>query len=203
MPDLSPKSLFPFHLLGFSLVFIFTCVFLLYQVCVNSSYQRIPLKQFIKPSVLTKAVTGLIFKRSLPQKPESVKQTVRVEVDCREFCQFNLIDTKTNSVIKTLPARVDIDASGRLKALKLFFVDSQSGLIGYQNNSLADPTFYVINFQADLLQVVKLSLNHQINFEFLDYYPSTQQMLFKSLNSSNRQEELFLYAANRPALQLL
>lgn len=153
----------------------------------------------MKPVVYVQAASALIFHPSLPQKPELIKETIKVEVDCQEFCQFNLIDLKTASLIKALPAREDFNPAGRLKELTLAFVDSQLGLIGYKAKALADHAFYVINFEAELIQMVKLSLNNQqLNFEFIDYYPQTQQILFRS-----DQGESFLYTANRPSLQLL
>jgi len=191
------------HFLFFLLTLAWLSLLLFYQVFVNSRYQRIPFQQFIKPDTLAQAVSTLIFHPSLPKKPELIKETIKVEVDCQEFCQFNLIDLKNGSLIKTLPAREDFNPAGRLKKLTLAFTDSQSSLIGYEGKALTDRTFYVINFEAELIQVVKLSLNNQLNFEFIDYYPSTQQMLFKSFNASNNKEEFWLYAANRPALQLL
>lgn len=202
MPDLTPKSPLRANFIGFITVFSFTCFFLFYQIFVDSRFERISPKQFIKPVVLAKAARALVFSPPEPQKSTSAKSVVEVQVDCQQDCQFNLIDTQNNSLIKTIPARVDADASGRLQALKLFFSDSQKELIGYQTESLTDPVFYVVNFQADLLQVIKLDLK-QYSLEFVDYYPSTQQILFRSTDKLNNHQELFLYAANRPALQIL
>lgn len=165
---------------------------LFYQVFVNSRYERISLKQAVS------AFNQLKYKAPVLGQPAPPPDSGKIEVACQEFCQFNLIDLKTGSLIKTLPAREDFNPAGRLKELKLAFIDSQSGLIGYEGKASADRAFYVINFQAELIQVVKLSLNNQLNFEFIDYYPQTQQILFRS-----DQGENFLYAANRPSLQLL
>ncbi len=95
-----------------------------------------------------------------------------------------------------IKSRKDSDAAGGVTALTLHFFDPAKGLIGYQDQE-DNPSFYVIDNQSNLLQVVRLKLD-QVEFSFQAYYPQTQQILFRS-----NQGENFLYAANQPFLQLL
>lgn len=177
------------HYLFFGLTSIWLSLILFYQVLVNPGYQRFSWRQFLSPDFFIQVLPRLRFQPPILGKA-AIIDPAAIAVDCDNFCQFKLKD-------KIIPAQVEIDAAGRLKDLTLNFFDSQAGLIGYQDKS-SEPTFYVINSQAELLQVIRLVLNHQVKLTFQNYYPDSQRVLFQS-----DLGESFLYSANKPALQLL
>ena len=87
------------------------------------------------------------------------------------------------------------DSAGQLKQLKLHFVDERRGLIGYDNASDANPEFYVLSFDKELIQAIQLDLNHRRRLEFAGYYSTTAQMKFVSSDGSS-----WLYSAISPSL---
>jgi len=111
-----------------------------------------------------------------------------VAVSCRPECWFLVGE-------RQIPARMSNDAAGQLRELKLHFVDEKRGLIGYDNASQANPEFYVLSFDQELIQVVQLNLNHRRRLEFAGYYPDTAQMKFDSSDGST-----WLYSASSPSL---
>lgn len=155
-----------------------------YQVFVDSGYRRISLSRFVH------AFTSLKYEASELGTPLASIDPLLIKVDCRDFCQFKLKD-------KTIPARVEIDPNGRLSDLTLQFFDSDKNLIGYQDKA-PEPTFYVIDGRGELIQLIRLKLNHQTDLIFKAYYPSTQQMQFAG--SDGKQ---WLYSATKPDLQRL
>jgi hypothetical protein len=171
------------HFLFFLITLACLSLLLFYQVFVNSRYQRVSLKQALASVNQLKYQPQALGEPALPPNPNNIN------LDCRSVCQFNI----NNQIVKS---RKDSDAAGGLTALTLQFFDPTKGLIGYQDQA-DNPNFYVIDTQSNLLQVVRLKLPN-VKFSFQAYYPQTQQILFRS-----DQGENFLYAANRPALQLL
>jgi len=192
------------HLLGFLLVFLSLTLLVIYQLVVGSDHLRIPLRQFIKPATFIKVIKGLSYQPKASGTPEVFPPSdLTIKVDCQEFCQFRLINAPDQSLVKTIPAIIDTDAAGQLKALELKFFDPHYGFIGYQNISLEDPKFYVINFNPDLLQAIQLKLNRTIDIGFIDYYPDSQQILFESFDPQTQTKQQFLYSANKPSLKIL
>ncbi|MBU3935746.1 hypothetical protein KJ909_03675 [Patescibacteria group bacterium] len=171
------------HFIFFFLTLTWLSLLLFYQVFVNSRYQRVSLKQAVAAFDQIKYQPPVLGQPAPSPDPEIIK------IDCRSVCQFII----KGQIVKT---RKDSDAAGGVTALTLQFFDQEKGLIGYQDHE-ANPTFYVIDNQSNLLQVVRLKLD-QIEFSFQAYYPQTQQILFRS-----DQGEQFLYAANQPSLQIL
>ncbi len=171
------------HFLFFLLTLIWLSLLLFYQVFVNSRYQRVSLKQAVS------AFNQLKYQPPVLGEPAPPPDSGKIEIVCRPVCQFKI----NNKIVRS---RTDSDAAGGVTALTLHFFDPEKGLIGYQDHA-DNPNFYVIDNQSNLLQVVRLKLD-QLEFSFQAYYPQTQQILFRS-----DQGENFLYAANRPALQLL
>jgi len=173
--------------LGHSLLILLTLAWLslllFYQIFVNSRYQRVTVKQAFS------AFNQLKFHPPVLGEPAQPPNLKEISVSCRPTCQFEI----NNKIVRS---RKENDPEGRVTALTLHFFDSGKGLIGYQDTD-GDQNFYVIDNQSNLLQVVRLKLN-QTELSFQAYYPQTQQILFRS-----NQGEQFLYAANRPALQLL
>lgn len=171
------------HFLFFLLTLAWLSLLLFYQVFVNSRYQRISLQQVLASVDKLKYEPQDLGEPALPPNPNNIN------LDCRSVCQFNI----NNQIVKS---RKDSDAAGGVTALTLHFFDQAKGLIGYQDHE-TNPNFYVIDTQSNLLQVVRLKLPN-VEFSFQAYYPQTQQILFRS-----DQGENFLYAANRPSLQIL
>ena len=171
------------HFIFFLVTLTWLSLLLFYQVFVNSRYQRVSLKQAIS------AFNQLKFQPPVLGQPAPAPDLKAVTVSCQPTCQFII----NHQIVKS---RKDSDAAGGVTALTLQFFDSKKGLIGYQDHE-ANPAFYVIDNQSNLLQVVRLKLD-KIEFSFQAYYPQTQQILFRS-----DQGEQFLYSANQPSLQLL
>jgi len=171
------------HFLFFLLTLTWLSLLLFYQVFVNSRYQRVSLQQAVS------AFNQLKFHPPALGEPAPAPGSKEISVSCQPTCQFKI----NNKIVRS---RKDSDAAGGLTALTLRFFDQAKGLIGYQDQT-DNPNFYVIDTQSNLLQVVRLKLPN-IEFSFQAYYPRTQQILFRSNLGEN-----FLYAANRPSLQLL
>ncbi len=141
------------------------------------------------PAFFLAAISALQYQPQALGQP-SPANPAGITLSCDNFCNFIIKD-------KIIPARVEIDAAGRLKDLTLQFFDPNSGLIGYQDKS-QEPIFYVINDQSELLQVVRLSLNHRSPLRFQNYFSNSRQILFTSDSG-----ESFLYSADHPSLHLL
>jgi len=162
------------------------------QVFVFANYQPVPFTYLIKN--FKTAVYQLTHHSVLPQDTSIQPSDLTIETNCPDTCQFIITNSADNSIIKTIPAIVDVDAAARLSALKIQFFDPQHGLIGYQEIKVNYPRFFVINYQPDLLQAIQLNLNDQVKLEFIKYYPQTQQMHFSS------QDKDYLYSATKPEL---
>ena len=188
-----------YHFLGFTLVLFFLSSFVFYQLFADYSHKRISIRKFLSFSTLKQA-----FDR-LPNQPLDLGESQNfsnpdlIKVNCPGFCQFSL----TNFPDKNIPALIDNDGQGRLEDLELHFYDQTAGLIGYTNKDPNNPTFYVIDFIPQLLQTIRLNLNQQKLLSFINYYPKTKQILFKSKDLNNQSEEFMLYSANSPSLILL
>lgn len=197
------KPLYLFNVLGFLTVFTLVSLMLFYQLFVYPDYRFIPLSKFFQPQFLTKVINSLFHQHQPPTAPSTIDNQLIVQPDCQDICYFNIINTNDSSLIKRLPAIVDINAAGRLKDLKLAFFDGSRGLIGYQSVVTENPVFYVINFDQELLQAIQLRINNQIDISFVDYYPDTAEMLFSSINHATGQQQQFLYSATSPSLKVL
>ncbi len=184
--------------LGFTAAVLIVTLLHFRQVFAFANYQPVPLTYLIKN--FKTVVYQLTHHPVLPQDIPAQSSDLTIETDCPDTCQFIITNSTDNSVIKTIPAIVDVDPSGRLSSLKLQFFDPQYGLIGYQKTNTDYPTFYVINYQPDLLQAIQLNLNDQVKLEFIKYYPDTQQMHFSSINQTNGEKKDFLYSATKPEL---
>jgi len=184
--------------LGFITAVLIASLLHFRQVFVFPNYQPIPFTYLIKN--FKTAVYQLTHHPILPQDIPIQSSDLTIETNCPDTCQFIIKNSADNSVIKTIPAIVDVDPSGRLSSLKLQFFDPQHGLIGYQKIDTDYPTFYVINYQPDLLQTIQLNLHDNVKFEFVNYYPDTQQMHFSSTNQTTGTEKDFLYSATKPEL---
>lgn len=171
------------HFLFFLLTLAWLSLLLFYQVFVNSRYQRVSFRQAFS------AFNQLKYKAPVLGEPAPPPDLKEISVSCQPTCQFKI----NNQIVRS---RKDSDAAGGVTALTLHFFDPAKGLIGYQDHE-DNPNFYVIDSDSNLLQVVRLKLD-RLKFSFQAYYPQTQQILFRS-----DQGENFLYAANRPSLQIL
>lgn len=171
------------HFIFFLITLTWLSLLLFYQVFVNSRYQRVSFKQALASVAKLKYQPLVLGEQAPPPDPSNIK------LDCRSVCQFKIND----QIVKS---RKDSDAAGGVTALTLQFFDQDKGLIGYQDHE-TNPSFYVIDNQSNLLQVIRLKLD-QVEFSFQAYYPQTRQILFLSDKGEN-----FLYAANQPSLQLL
>jgi hypothetical protein len=171
------------HFIFFFVTLTWLSLLLFYQVFVNSRYQRVSLRQAFS------AFNQLKYQPLALGEPAPVPDLKEISVSCQPICEFKI----NNKIVRS---RKDSDAAGGLTVLTLQFFDQAKGLIGYQDHE-ANPSFYVIDTQSNLLQVVRLKLPN-VGFSFQAYYPQTQQILFRS-----DQGENFLYAANRPSLQIL
>jgi len=122
--------------------------------------------------------------------------------DCRQTCQFMIFDINTNAT-QEIPALVDNNPDTRIKDLLFAFYDEKSKLIAYQRVPGDEPfKFYVVGFDKTLLQTINLDLPEK-QIEFVGYYPESQEMLFVSKNSQDKNQELFAYKANKPSLKIL
>src|SRR3990167_2078283 len=190
------------NLAGFAFALATVIFLLLYQVFVFANFTPVGVRRFFAPKFFASALPQLTNHAYLPPVTPLPEPNLSLEVACSDFCHFLVLNANDRSLVKDVPAIVDVDAAARLKKLSLNFFDPVHGLIGYQ--SLADsPKFYVINFTPDLLQAIELKINQQIDFEFIDYFYATKQILFKSINSATGQTDYFLYSADRPELHLL
>ena len=178
--------------LGFTAAVLIVTLLHFRQVFVFPNYQPVPLAYLLNN--LKSAVYQLTYHPVLPQDIPTQPSDLTIETLCPDTCQFIIKNSTDNSVIKTIPAIVDIDAAARLSSLSLKFFDPQHGLIGYQETKANYPRFFVINYQPDLLQAIQLNLNDQVKLEFIKYYPQTQQMHFSS------QDKDYLYSATKPEL---
>ena len=112
-------------------------------------------------------------------------------VTCSPSCDFIIGE-------KIIPARLSNDAAGQLRQLNLRFADIKRGLIGYDNDSPANPAFYVLSFDKELIQSIKLDLNHQRRLDFVGYYPTAGLIGFHSSDGTD-----WLYSAASPNLERL
>jgi len=189
-----------FNIFAFGCVFITAFLLFFKQIFVYSDYQSIPLKKFFQKQFLNKALISLKFQPPLLTQSKSINTNIIVEPDCQDICYFNVINASDSSLIKQIPAIVDIDSAGRLKNLKMSFFDINKELIGYQNISTNSPIFYVINFEQKLLQAIQLKINNIIDLSFVEYYPASQYILFNSVNQATGEQQQFLYSALSPSL---
>jgi len=183
---------------GITAVFLVTFL-CFYQLFVDSQYQRLPLKQFFTLTTLTSAWQQLTRHDVLPPTVDNTDKTLTITVDCQPTCYFSVFDL-TGTLIATVPAIKDTDASAILTDLEIKFFDPQHQLIGYQTVSIDHPTFYVINFVPDLLQTIQLNLSDITTFDFVDYYSATQQIKFHSVNHQTGITADYFYSAVKPEL---
>lgn len=162
------------HALFFTITFIWLVSLIFYQVFVDFRYFNLKHLRYRAPSLVD---------------PVTIVDETKIKVVCDPICFFLVGD-------KRIRSRTDSDAGGGLLRVNLRFFDQYRGLIGYEDDN-SHPNFFVIDTNGEFLQVVRLKLD-RINFSFQAYYSQTQQILFRS-----DQGEKFLYAANRPALQIL
>jgi len=193
------SNLTKYHFTGFVLTLLAVSSLVFYQLFVNLQHQRIPLPKFLSINTLKQAFQAVKYQPKSLGIPQNTPDADLINVNCQEFCKFNL----TNFPGKNIPALVDNNGQGRLSDLTLHFFDPLVRLIGYENNKVEDPTFYVIDYQPQLIQTIKLNLNQQRRLNFVSYYPQTKQILFKSTNLNNGSEEFMLYSASSPSLTLL
>ena len=192
MSSTQSPNLAKYHLIGFAIVLFSLFGLVFYQIF----HRRIPLRKFLSFSLLKQAFNKLPYQPLDPGQPQNFPDPNPLSVICQPSCIFAYQE-------KTIPAIVDLYRNDRLTDLDSRFFDPQAGLIGYQNKKLEDPTFYVIDFELQLLQVIKLNLNHQRQLSFINYYPNTKQILFKSTDLNNGNTEFMLYSATSPSLTLL
>jgi len=195
------KTTAKFNIFAFFCVFITAFLLFFKQIFVYPNYELIPLKKFFNKQLLTKVFASLTFKPPLlAQQSDYVNAHIIVQSDCQDICYFNFINTKDSSLVKRIPAIVDIDPTDRLKDLKIKFFDRDKGLIGYHNNKITNPVFYVMNSDQELLQAIQLRINNMIDISFIEYYSASQQILFQSINQSTGEQRQFLYSAVSPSL---
>ena len=175
MTDYRPSRL---NLLAFLSVLILTSGFLLWQLFVHSDYNRAPID-----------LKALMHR---PSKIGEINNNVSAaNVTCSPECSFIIGE-------KIIPARLANDAAGQLRQLNLRFVDTERGLIGYDNASDNNPEFYVLSFDKELIQTIQMDLNRKRRLEFTGYYPASSLIGFHSSDGSN-----WLYSAVSPSLKRL
>lgn len=159
----------------FFLLIILTTWFLLKQLFVYPDYRPAPID------------LKALMHRQPVSTPIDNNETAATVI-CRPECWFKIDE-------KQIPARVANDAAGRLRQLKLHFVDEKRGLIGYDNASENNPEFYVLSFDKELIQVIQMDLNHVRRLEFGGYSPEAAKILFNSSDGNT-----WLYSAVSPSL---
>ncbi len=178
------------HLLGFGLVFLGLLTLAFYQLFVTPKFTRVPFKQFLKLSTFSR----LFYQNPDIGQPQNFPDNNPLTLSCQPNCVFKLND----QVIKPF---FDNDPEAKITSLKLKFFDPSPGLIGYQNQDSANPSFYVLSLDEKLLQTIRLNLNQHRLLEFINYYPETDEILFKSTHQANQLEEYWLYKAIEPSLR--
>ncbi|MFH1280664.1 MAG: hypothetical protein ABII08_03590 [Candidatus Beckwithbacteria bacterium] len=187
------KSLLKYHLLGFSIVLVSLLGLVVYQLFVTPKFTRIPLRQFFKTSTLSQLFYRTPDIGQFQNFPNPNPMAVMCEPDCYFFFQERIV-----------MAKVDNDENKRFTDFSQFepkFLDDQAGLIGYQTTDLSNPTFYVINYSGQLLQTIRLNLNQYRLLEFINYYPKTKEIMFKSTHQDTQIEKIWLYTATTPSLR--
>ena len=125
---------------------------------------------------------------------------------CNPQCNFYLLNTTTLEEEKIIPAMTEGGADTRLTDLRLDFFQinsSADGLIAYEKaGSDFGKDFYVVNLKPDLLQAVQLQLNGQTQISYQGYLPKTKQIMFSSSGNPLGKQDVFLYTANRPSLEI-
>ena len=178
------------HFFGFITVFTGLVLLSAYQLFVTPQFTHVPFKQFFKSSTFSL----LFYQPEDIGQPENFPSPNPLTVDCRAACQFTFND-------QTFKALIDNDPQAKITSLDLKFFDSSAGLIGYQISSNDNPTFYVINLDNQLLQTIRLNLNQHRLLEFINYYPKTAEVMFKSTHQQTQETEHWLYQATKPSLR--
>jgi hypothetical protein len=118
---------------------------------------------------------------------------------CVPLCSIVVWDLATNRNITTVPVFTDASFKPSEKQVQLLFVDVPHGLVGYQ---IPTKEIYVVSFDIELLQNVRLE-NDRNEVQFIGYFSTTKQLLFKLQERSGEYAQLALYAADAPSLHLL
>jgi len=176
--------------LGLFCVILFISLFVAYQLFVTPQYTRIPFSQFFRLSTLKQ----IVYQPPNLGQPQNFPDPNLLTVQCQPDCIFSYQD-------KTLSAMVDNDPNAQLTALTLQFFDPQPGLIGYENTDKLNPTFYVLDLSGRLLQTIRLNLNQFRILSFVNYYPQTKEILFKSTHQADQTKQHWLYSAVQPSLR--
>jgi|GEM_PF-5381900 hypothetical protein len=187
------KSFIKLHFLGFSIVLAGLLFFVIYQLFATPQFTRIPLTQLIKPSTLKK----LFYQTPDIGEPQNILSYKPLVVMCEPGCYFFFEE-------RIVVPKVDNDEKKQFTNISQFeprFLDDQAGLIGYQTTDLQNPTFYVIDYSGQLLQTVRLNLNQVRLLEFVNYYPKTKEIMFKSINQQTQEIKYWLYQADKPSLR--
>jgi hypothetical protein len=184
------KSLFKLHFLGFIVVFIGLLSLVGYQLFVTPQFTRVPITEFIKPKTLKK----IWYQAPDIGEPRNFPKPNPLSLNCQPTCNFVLAD-------QIIEAKIDNDPAARLTELKLMFFDPEPGLIGYQLTNSDNPTFFVLNLSGQLLQTVRLNLNQIRLLEFVNYYPKTKEIMFKSTHQETQVIKYWLYQATKPSLR--
>ena len=178
------------HFIGFVTVLTGLLLLVAYQLFVTPQFTRIPLRSFLKPSILKQ----LFYQAPDIGKPLNFPNPNPLTLNCQPSCVFKLSD-------QLIPAMVDNDPEALITSVNLKFFDPNPGFIGYQNNDLDNPTFFVLNLDDQLLQTIRLNLNQLRLLEFVNYYPETQEIMFKSTHQDTQTISHWLYKANEPSLR--
>ena len=184
-----------YNFLGFSFVLLFLLSFVFYQVFTDSSHKRISIKKFLSVSTLKKALEKMSYQPFNIGNPQNFPTPNPLSFDCRSGCYFSYQGKEISTLI-------DDSTWSPLDNLTLNFFDLEAGLIGHQNINQANPTFYVLSTSGQLIQAIRLSLNQNKLLSFIDYYPKTKQILFKSIDQVSQKQEFMLYSATSPSLTL-
>lgn len=120
-------------------------------------------------------------------------------LDCSDTCQIKIIHLDKADEVITLPVFTDPSYFPTAHEARLLFVDSQRGVAGYM---LPNDELYVISFDIELLQLVRLQNERNI-VHYGGYFPSTGQLLFKLEEKSGAYTQIALFAADTASLQLL
>jgi hypothetical protein len=187
------KSLFKLHLLAFVIVFIGLLSLVTYQLFITPQFTRVPISQLLKAKTLSK----LFYQTPDIGEPQNFPDPNPMAVMCEPDCYFFFQE-------RIVMAKVDNDEKKRFSKFSQFepkFLDDQVGLIGYQTTDPQNPTFYVIDYSGQLLQTVRLNLNQVRLLEFVNYYPKTKEIMFKSTNQETQEIKHWLYQATKPSLR--
>ena len=184
------KSLFKLHLLAFLVVFTGLLSLVVYQLFVTPQFTRVPISQFLKANTLKK----LFYQTPDIGQPQNLPDPNPLLLSCQPTCNFTLGD-------QVIEVKVDNDPEARLTELSLMFFDPEPGLIGYQITNSDNPTFFVLNLSGQLLQTIRLNLNQVRLLKFVNYYPKTKEIMFKSTNQETQIIKHWLYQATKPSLR--